>query len=86
MSLKPIYEQRTVSAKYKCTKTSMDRLSFEPANRQHQWGDGTVTDLVDITIILNDKSRMGMGEVKVGDVKDFTSTVTIMTWLQGQPD
>ncbi len=36
----PIYEQRTISAKYRSGNAAQDRLSFEPVERQHQFDDG----------------------------------------------
>jgi hypothetical protein len=39
--------------------------------------EGAVTDLVNTGINLNDKIRQGLGEVKLGDVKDFTLKVKI---------
>ena len=41
----PIYEKRTINAKYRCEYVSEDKLSFEPIERQHRfdlsdWLDG----------------------------------------------
>jgi hypothetical protein len=74
----PIYEQRTISAKYRCGYASQNKLSFEPVTRQHQFEDGRTTELVDISVNLNDKIRKSMGLVNVGDVKDFTLSIQIL--------
>ncbi len=78
----PIYEKRTINAKYRCEYASEDKLSFEPIERQHRFDDGTTTELVNIGVNLNDEIRKSMGEVNVGDVKDFTLDVQILAGFE----
>lgn len=82
----PIYEQRTISAKYRCGYVSQERLSFEPVERRHLFDDGTTTELVNISVNLNDEIRKSMGSVNVGDVKDFTLNVQILAGFELPPD
>jgi len=87
MKMKPIYEQRKLTAKFQCTKASKDRVVFEPIQRQYVCpGESAKTDLMDITINLNDEIRENLGDPKVGDVKDFTLEVTVMTGYEMQMD
>jgi hypothetical protein len=78
----PIYEQRTINAKYNCEYSSWDRLSFEPVERQHQFEDGRITELVNISVNLNDEIRKSMGSVNVGDVKDFMLNVQLLAGFE----
>jgi hypothetical protein len=76
----PVTEQRHVTAKYRLTKKDGDsRISFAPVQRVHQLDTGAVTELVDININLNDKLRQDFGDMKVGDEKEFSLVVTIVT-------
>ncbi len=79
---RPIYEQRTINAKYRCGNAAQDWLSFEPVERQHQFDDGKMTELANININLNDEIRKSMGVVNVGDVKDFRLNVQILTGFE----
>ena len=47
--------------------------------RVHQLDTGAVTELVDININLNDKLRQDFGDMKVGDEKEFSLVVTVVT-------
>ena len=78
----PIHEQRTVNAKYRCVQASPDALSFEPVERQYRFEDGTRTELVDIRVRLNDQIRKSMGPIRVGDAKDFTLSVRILSGFE----
>lgn len=82
----PLYEQLTISARYRCTDASPEKLSFEPVQRQHPLGDGRTTELVDIGINLNDEVRKTMGVVNVGDGKDFTLNVQVLAGLEVPAD
>jgi hypothetical protein len=78
----PIYEQRTINAKYRCGNATQNRLSFEPLERQHRFDDGRTTELKNISINLNDEVRKSMGVVNIGDVKDFTLNVQILAGFE----
>ena len=78
----PICEQRTINAKFRCGSASQDKLSFEPVERQHQFDDGRITELVNISVNLDDEIRKSMGIVNVGDVKDFTLEVQILAGFE----
>jgi hypothetical protein len=84
--MKPIYEQRKIKADYKCTCASHTKYSFEPVQRQHPLGDGRSTELVDISINLNDEIRKNLGPMKVGDVKDFTLEIQVLAGFNMQMD
>jgi hypothetical protein len=78
----PVYEQHTISAKYKCRNTDPDRLTFEPVQREHRFEDGTATELVDLSVSLNDEIRKNLGPVQIGDVRDFTLNVTVLAGFE----
>jgi hypothetical protein len=78
----PIYEERIIKARYRCGYVSEDKLSLEPLERQHRLDDGTTTELVNISVNLNDDIRKSMGEVNVGDVKDFTLSIKILAGFE----
>lgn len=82
MVMKPIYEKRKIKADYKCTYASESKYSFEPVQRQHPLGDGRTTELVGISINLNDEIRKSPGPMKVGDVKDFTLEVQVLAGFE----
>jgi hypothetical protein len=76
------YEEHTIHAQYRCKHSSQDKLSFEPVQRQHRFSDGRTTELVDITVNLNDEIRKSMGPVNVGDVKDFALNVRVLAGFE----
>jgi hypothetical protein len=78
----PIFEQRTINARYRCGNVSEDKLSFEPVERQYRFDDGTMTELVDISINVNEDVRRSMGVVRVGDVKDFALSVRMLAGFE----
>jgi hypothetical protein len=78
----PFYEERTIQAKYRCKESGEDKLSFEPVERQHQFPDGSATELVDINVNLNDEIRKSIGAVNVGDVKDFGLNVRVLAGFE----
>jgi hypothetical protein len=76
----PVTEQRQVTAKYRVTKKDGDsRISFAPVQRVHQLDTGEVTELGDININLNEKLRQDLGGMNVGDEKEFSMMVTVLT-------
>jgi hypothetical protein len=83
---RPIYEQHTISAKYKCTYASDNKLSFQPVEREHRFEDGRTTELVDITINLDEKIKTSVGPVSIGDVKDFRLGTQILAGFELPPD
>lgn len=76
------YEEHTIHAKYRCNDSGQDKLSFEPVQRQHRLVDGRTTELVNISVILNEEIRKNMGTVNVGDVKDFALTVQVLAGFE----
>jgi hypothetical protein len=82
----PLYEERTIHAKYRCKQASDAKLSFEPVERQHQFPDGGATELVDITLNLNDEIRKSIGAVSEGDTKDFTLNVRVLAGFEAPTD
>jgi hypothetical protein len=76
----PITEQKTITAKYRVTKTGESRVSFAPVQRVQQLDGGGLTELVDLDLNLHDdKLRQDFGALKIGDEKEFTLTVTVLT-------
>jgi hypothetical protein len=68
-------KRRSTIAKYLCTKATKDKLIFEPIQRLHvSPKNGTTTELLNVAIVLNDGTREVIGEVKVGDVREFEIT------------
>jgi hypothetical protein len=81
----PITAERKITAKYRVTSTSADRISFTPVQRQHKWNDGTVTDLVDIHVNLDNRVGQGLGNMNIGDEKEFSLNVTVLVGYQVLP-
>ncbi len=78
--VEPVTEQRKITAKYRVTKREGEsRLSFAPVQRVQQLDAGVVTELVDIDFNLDDKLRKDFGDMKVGDEKEFSLVVTVLT-------
>jgi len=50
----------------------------EPVWRQHQFGDGAVTELMDIDINMDEKLRQDFGAMNVGDDREFSLPVTVL--------
>ncbi len=76
----PITAEKMITAKYRVTKKDGDnRMSFAPVQRVHQLDTGALTELVDIHFNLNDKLRQDFGEMNVGDEKEFSLTVRVLT-------
>jgi hypothetical protein len=76
----PITEQKTITADYRMTKIDENRVSFAPVQRVQRLDGGGMTELVDLEIILhNDKLRQDFGGMKIGDQKEFTLTVNVLT-------
>jgi hypothetical protein len=54
--------------------------------RQYSCGHEAVTDLVDISINLSDKIENDLGEMKVGDEKDFSIAVRVLCGYRPKND
>jgi len=85
MVMKPIYEQRKISANFRCTYFSKEKVRMEPVEPQHPLGDGRTTELLPINILLNDEIRKNVGVSKVGDVKEFTLDIQILAGYEMGP-
>lgn len=76
----PITEQKTITAKYRVIRTDDGRVTFEPVRRVQPLEGGGMTELVNIDIVLgNEKLKEDFGAMKIGDEKEFTLTVTVLT-------
>jgi hypothetical protein len=76
----PITEEKKITAKYRVTKKEGDtQMSFAPVQRVHRLDTGELTELVDIHFNLNDRLRQDFGDMKVGDEKEFSLTVRVLT-------
>jgi len=76
----PITEARTIKAKYRVIKTDGDSLiHFAPLHRAHQLDTDAITELVDIHIKLGDLNKQEFGQLNVGDEKEFSMNVTVLT-------
>ena len=76
----PITEEKKITAKYRVTNKEGDsRISFAPVQRVHRLDTGELTELVDIHVNLNDKLRQDLGDMKIGDEKEFSLTVSVVT-------
>lgn len=85
-ALEPVTEEKKISAKYRVTKKDGDsRMSFAPTHRVHQLDTGELTELVDIHLILNDKLKQDFGGMNVGDEKEFSMTVQVITGFRLPP-
>jgi len=85
-TLKPITCERKITAKYRVTEVAEDRISFAPVQRQHSFGDGTETVLVDIHINLNNELRIEFGQLHVADEKEFVLSVKILEGYERSPN
>jgi hypothetical protein len=79
---KLLYEEHMINAKYRCKRSSGNELFFEPVERRHRFPDGSVTELVDFTVNLNDEIRQGMGPVNEGEIKDFALNVRVLAGFE----
>jgi len=84
-TLKPITAERTVKATYRVVEASDNRISFAPVRRQHLLDSGTITELVDIHINLNETLRLEFGKLKPGDEKEFVLNVTVLEGYEKLP-
>jgi hypothetical protein len=81
-----ITEEKTITAKYRVTnKEGETRMSFAPVQRVHQLDTGALTELVDIHFNLNDKLRQDFGKMKIGDEREFTLGVRVLTGYRPRP-
>jgi len=76
---KPIYEQKKIKAKYKVAEVSGDKALFAPSQRVHLLEQGAFTELPNLTVNLSDEMKRSMGAINVGDVKEFSLNVTVLT-------
>jgi hypothetical protein len=76
----PITEQRKVTAKFRVTQRDSDtQMSFAPVQRVHGLETGELTELPDIHFKLDDKLMQDFGGMKVGDEKEFSMAVQVIT-------
>lgn len=76
----PITEERIINAKYRVIKMDGDSLIyFAPVHRAHQLDTDAVTELVDFHIILRGQNKQEFGQLNVGDEKEFSMKVTVLT-------
>jgi hypothetical protein len=76
---RPILEQKNITAKYRATEVSNEQVVFVPVQKLHLVEKGAVTELCNFTFNLDAKLKKDMGEIKVGDVKEFRLTVNVIT-------
>jgi len=82
--LQPLIEDKKITAKYRVVKKTDTQVFFVPVQREHALDDGAVIDLVDLHFNLNDKAK-GLGEMNVGDEKEFTLNVKVLTGYRPLP-
>ena len=76
----PITEERKIKAKYRVVKMEEDNLIyFAPVHRAHQLDAGAITELVDFHITPSDETKQALGQLNVGDEREFSMTVTVLT-------
>ena len=77
--MEPVLEQQTVTAEYRVTKTNENAVSFTPVQRVRRHGGG-LTELANLQINLhNENLRRDFGSMKIGDEKEFTLGITVVT-------
>lgn len=76
---KPILEQKVIKAKYRAAEVSDRRVVFVPVQKLHLLEQGAVTELCKFTVKLDARLKNDMGEIKVGDLKEFQLTVNVLT-------
>jgi hypothetical protein len=77
--MEPVLKQKTVTAKYRVTKTNEKCVSFTPVQRVQRLHGGGLTELADLQINLhNEKLRHDFGSMKIGDEKEFTLSITVV--------
>jgi hypothetical protein len=79
VAAKPILEQKDIAAKYRAAEVSDDKVIFVPVQRLHLLDEGAMTELCDFTFNLDARMKSDMGQIKVGDVKEFRLTVNMIT-------
>lgn len=76
----PVTEEKKITAKYRVTKKDGDGgMSFAPTQRVHQLDTGELTELVDIHLNLNDELRQHFGGMNIGDEREFSMVVQVVT-------
>jgi hypothetical protein len=77
--VEPVTEVKQITAKYRVTKNEGgERISFTPVQRVHQLDTGTLTELMDVHLNLNDELRRDLGDLNPGDEKEFTLGVEVL--------
>jgi hypothetical protein len=78
----PVYEDRTANARYRCKQANPANMIFEPVERQHEFPDGTCTELPDITVNLNDEIRKNLGVNNEGEIIAFALNVRVLSGVE----
>lgn len=82
----PITEERKITTKYRVTaKKGYCHMLFAPVQRVQQLDTGELTELPDINLNLSDKLRQNFSEMKIGDEKEFSLTVRVLTGYRPNP-
>lgn len=74
----PIYEQKKITAKFRATDVSREKIVFVPVQRVHLLESGEVTELPNFTMRLGDQIPNDLGALKEGDVKEFEMSVAVL--------
>ena len=81
----PVTEQKQITARYRVTKKEGDcRMSFAPVQRVQRLDTGALTELLDIHFNLDDKLKQDFGDMEVGDEKEFSLTVQVLTGFRSR--
>lgn len=84
---RPIVEQKAITARYRAMEVSSDKVVFVPVQQLHLLEKGAVTELGNFTFKLDANLKKTMGEIKVGDVKEFRLTANVITGYENlEPD
>jgi hypothetical protein len=76
---KPILEQKVIKAEYRATEVSDEKVVFVPVQKLHLLEQGAMTELCNFTVKLDARLKNDIGEIKVGDLKEFQLTVNLVT-------
>jgi hypothetical protein len=76
----PVTEAKEIKAKYRVTKRDgHEQISFAPVQRVQRLDTGELTELVDIHLNLSDELRRDFGSLEIGDEKEFTLGIHVLT-------
>lgn len=81
---KPIVEDREITAKYRLREVSNEKAVFEPVQRIHLLEQGAATEVCDLSFNLDPRIRAGLGDIKVGDLKEFHLRVKVQTGVEAE--